>query len=133
MTDFRIEAWASPEGEEGHNNELSTNRYNAAEKQIKDLAKGKKVEITVKGGGNGEDIELFKQLVKDSNLKDKDAILNVINSSSNQRQAVEDACRTYERQLEKDILPQIRRAEIMVNEPEMKITTRTIEVEVPCE
>ena len=133
VTDFRIEAWASPEGEEGHNNELSTNRYNAAEKQIKDLAKGKKVEITVKGGGNGEDIELFKQLVKDSNLKDKDAILNVINSSSNQRQAVEDACRTYERQLEKDILPQIRRAEIMVNEPEMKITTRTIEVEVPCE
>ena len=131
VTDFRIEAWASPEGEEGHNNELSTNRYNAAEKQIKELAKGKKVEITVKGGGNGEDIELFKQLVKDSNLKDKDAILNVINSSSNQRQAVEDACRTYERQLEKDILPQIRRAEILVNEPEMKITTRTIEV--PCE
>jgi outer membrane protein OmpA-like peptidoglycan-associated protein len=128
VTDFRIEAWASPEGEEGHNNELSTNRYNVAEKQIKDLAKGKKVEITVKGGGNGEDIELFKQLVKDSNLKDKDAILNVINSSSNQRQAVEDACRTYERQLEKDILPQIRRAEVMVNEPEMKIIERVIEV-----
>ena len=128
VTDFRIEAWASPEGEEGHNNELSTNRYNAAEKQIQDLAKGKKVEITVKGGGNGEDIELFKQLVKDSNLKDKDAILNVVNSSSNQRQAVEDACRTYERQLEKDILPQIRRAEVMVNEPVMRIVERTIEV-----
>ena len=35
ITDFEIKAWASPEGEEGHNYELSNNRNDAADKQMK--------------------------------------------------------------------------------------------------
>ena len=60
-TEFEIRAWASPEGEEGHNNELSNNRDNAAEKQMLKLAK--KTEIKINGKGYGEDWETFKQLV----------------------------------------------------------------------
>lgn len=127
ITDFRVEAWASPEGEEGHNNELSNNRDNAAEKQMQKIAKN--ATIKVEGTGKGEDFELFKQLVKDSNLKDKDAILNNINSSNNPQRTIKEMCRIYP-QLEKDILPQIRRAEVMVNEPEMVVTSRTIKVKV---
>ena len=129
ITDFRIEGWASPEGEGGHNQELSDNRANTAETQINKLAKGKDIKVTK--AGKGEDWELFKQLVRDSNLKDKDAILNNINNSSDPQRTIKEMCSIYP-QLERDILPQIRRAEVMVNEPEMKVTIRTIQVEVPC-
>ena len=125
--EFEIRAWASPEGEEGHNNELSNNRNNAAEKQMKKLAK--KAEITINGQGYGEDWNLFTELVQNSNLKDKDAIINNINNSSNKQKTIKEMCAIYP-QLEKDILPQIRRAEVFVNEPYKEVVTRTIKVKV---
>ena len=128
MTDFKVEAWASPEGEEGHNHELSNNRDNAAEKQMKKLAK--KTEITIQGEGKGEDWQTFIQLVQNSDLKDKDAIINNINNSSNKQRTVKEMCAIYP-QLEKDILPQLRRAEVFVNEPYQEIVPRTIKVKVP--
>jgi len=128
VTDFKVEAWASPEGEEGHNNELSNNRDNAAEKQMKKLAK--KTEITIQGEGKGEDWATFIELVKNSDLKDKDAIVNTINNSSNKQRTVKEMCSIYP-QLEKDILPQLRRAEVFVDEPYQEIVPRTIKVKVP--
>ena len=127
VTDFEIKAWASPEGEEGHNNELSNNRDNAAENQMKKLAK--KADININGKGYGEDWNLFIELVQNSNLKDKDAIINNINNSSNKQRTIKEMCAIYP-QLEKDILPQIRRAEVFVNEPYKEVVTRTIKVKV---
>ena len=127
ITDFQVKAWASPEGEEGHNNELSRNRDNAAEAQMKKIAK--KTDITIKGEGCGEDWNTFIELVKNSNLKDKDAIVNTVNNSSNKQKAVKDMCAIYP-QLEKDILPQLRRADVYVNEIQKTTTTRTIKVKV---
>jgi hypothetical protein len=128
VTDFRVEAWASPEGEEDHNNTLSNNRDRVVEEQLSKLAKGKTIKVN--GVGKGEDINKFRELVANSNLKDRDAIVNVYDNASNKTAAAEDLCRTYERQLEKDILPQLRRAEVMVNEPQMVVTPRTIKVKV---
>ena len=130
VTDFKVEAWASPEGEESHNNELSTNRDNAAEKQMNKLAKKAKTEITITGEGKGEDWATFIELVKNSDLKDKDAIVNNINNSSNKQRTVKEMCSIYP-QLEKDILPQLRRAEVLVDEPYQEIVPRTIKVKVP--
>ena len=79
ITDFEIKAWASPEGEEGHNYELSNNRNDAADKQMKKVAKDNDIKIT--GKGYGEDWNLFIELVQNSNLKDKDAIVNTVNNS----------------------------------------------------
>ena len=128
VTEFKVEAWASPEGEEGHNNELSNNRDNAAEKQMQKLAK--KTEISIDGVGKGEDWQTFIQLVQNSDLKDKDAIINTINNSSNKQRTVKEMCSIYP-QLEKDILPQLRRAEVFVNEPYQEIVPRVIKVKVP--
>ena len=125
--EFEIRAWASPEGEEGHNNELSNNRDNAAENQMKKLAK--KADITINGKGYGEDWNLFIELVQNSNLKDKDAIINNINNSSNKQRTIKEMCAIYP-QLEQDILPQIRRAEVYVNEPYKEVVSRTIKVKV---
>jgi len=119
VTKFEIRAWASPEGEEGHNNELSNNRCNAADKQMKKLAKKTAVEIN--GKGYGPDWNTFVELVAASDLKDKDAIVNNINKSSNKEQTIREMCDIYP-QLEKDILPQIRRAEVY--------TTETVEEKV---
>ena len=130
VTEFKVEAWASPEGEEGHNNELSNNRDNAAEKQMMKLAKKAKTEITINGEGKGEDWQTFIQLLQNSDLKDKDAIINNINNSSNKQRTVKEMCAIYP-QLEKDILPQLRRAEVFVNEPYQEIVPRTIKVKVP--
>ena len=125
--EFEIRAWASPEGEEGHNNELSNNRANAADKQIKKVAK--KTEVQISGKGYGPDWNTFVELVRASDLKDKDAIINNINNSSNRERTIKEMCAIYP-QLEKDILPQLRRAEIYVNEPYKEVVTRTIKVKV---
>ena len=127
VTEFEIRAWASPEGEEGHNNELSNNRSTSAENQLTKLAK--KTDITVTGKGYGEDLNLFIELVQNSDLKDKDAILNNINNASNKQQAIKEMCDIYP-PLQKNILPQIRRAEVYVNEPVQKTITKTIRVKV---
>jgi outer membrane protein OmpA-like peptidoglycan-associated protein len=124
-TDFIIKAWASPEGEEGHNFELSNNRNDAANAQMKKVAKDKNINIT--GKGYGEDWNLFIELVKNSNLKDKDAIVNTVNNSSNKQKAVKDMCSIYP-QLEREILPQIRRAEVYVNKVKEVKTTKTVKV-----
>ena len=125
VTEFEIKAWASPEGEEGHNQELSNNRDNAAENQMKKLAK--KTEINITGKGYGEDWNTFMELVRNSDLKDKDAIINNINNSSNKERTIKEMCAIYP-QLEKDILPQLRRAEVYVNEPYQEVVTKTIKV-----
>ena len=127
VTEFEVRAWASPEGEEGHNNELSNNRYNAAQKQMNKLAK--KAEVTINGQGYGPDWNTFVKLVAESDLKDKDAIVNNVNNSSNKEQTIREMCDIYP-QLEKDILPQLRRAEVYVNEPVQKTITKTIRVKV---
>ncbi len=125
VTKFEVRAWASPEGEEGHNNELSNNRANAADKQMKKVAKKTAVEIS--GKGYGPDWNTFVELVRNSNLKDKDAIVNNVNNSSNKEQTIREMCDIYP-ELEKDILPQLRRAEIYtmetVQEQVMKVVER---------
>jgi hypothetical protein len=127
ITDFQVKAWASPEGEEGHNNELSNNRDRAAEDQMRKIAK--KTNLTIKGQGCGEDWNTFIELVKNSNLKDKDAIVNTVNNSNNKQKAVKDMCAIYP-QLEKDILPQLRRADVYVNETVKTPVTKTRKVKV---
>ena len=57
------------------------------------------------------------------------SIINKINNSGNKQQAVKEMCAIYP-QLEKDILPQLRRAEIYVNEPYKEVVSRTIKVKV---
>ena len=124
-TNFIIKAWASPEGEDGHNNELSNNRANAAEKQMVKLAK--KAAIDINGRGCGPDWNKFVELVRNSDLKDKDAIVNNVNNSGDKERTIREMCDIYP-QLEKDILPQLRRAEVYtketVEEKVMKVVKR---------
>ena len=129
-TKYEIRAWASPEGEEGHNNELSNNRANAADKQMRDLISKAKMEgINIEGKGYGPDWNTFIELVQNSNLKDKDAILNNINSSNNKERTIKEMCAIYP-QLENEILPQLRRAEVYSFENYKEAVAREVKVKV---
>ena len=114
---FRIEGWASPEGELDHNNGLADDRATAAEKDIKaQLKKAKKAaaDYEFNAKGNGPDWDTFMTLVENSNIADKDAILNVIrNAGSNREQEIKNMINVYP-ELEKEILPLLRRAEVYI-------------------
>ncbi|HPS82797.1 MAG TPA: hypothetical protein PLA88_00665, partial [Bacteroidales bacterium] len=137
-----INAWASPEGEEAYNAELSNDRSTAAKKYIdsyiekldKKIAKDKKAKYeeikrayTVNPKANGEDFEGFMAAVQKSNLKEKQAIINVIKSqpSKGQREQEIKNMTVIYAEVE-EILEPLRRAEISVVCYEPKRTDENI-------
>ena len=116
---FEVEGWASPEGELSLNNNLSDNRASAAVKAIKNQIKKVKLNennFSFSDKGFGPDWNKFIELVQNSNIKDKDQIVNVIKNAGSQarkEQEIKNMIQIYP-ELEKDILPLIRRAEVFV-------------------
>jgi outer membrane protein OmpA-like peptidoglycan-associated protein len=119
ITGFEIEGWASPENADGNNAQLSADRAKAVEDAIKNQLKKMKLNdqnFTFEGTGFGSDFATFEELVAGSNIKDKKEILNVIkNAGSNAKKEQEvHTMKNVYNELEKDILPLIRRAEVFV-------------------
>ena len=114
---FVIEGWASPENGDQNNSKLSNDRAKAVQDAIKAQLKKAKLnenDFSFDATGFGSDWDLFEELVQNSNIKDKDQIIRVINnagSDSKKEQEVQNMKKLYPA-LEKDILPHIRRAEV---------------------
>jgi tetratricopeptide (TPR) repeat protein len=143
MRDIDINAWASPEGEESLNQGLSEKRSETGQKYvqseyqkyIKDLAKksGKKPEelqkeIKFNLKANGEDWDGFMKAIQSSEIKDKNIIANVVNSQSDltkREQEIRNMTVIY-KEIEEDILPPLRRAEININCYEPSLTDQEI-------
>ena len=111
VKNVRVEGWASPEDRMGMNNQLSNDRANAAINDMKAQLKKDAANFNFNGKGNGSDWDTFMKLIENSNIKDKDAILNNIKKSSNRQQTIQEMIDIYP-QIEKEILPLIRRAEV---------------------
>ena len=119
IKNITIDGWASPEGEETFNEGLSQHRAEAAAKYMKRKLKKAKVAFTDDTfvlNGNGPDWNGFMNAVKASNLKDKNAIINVVNSAdeSKKEEEIRNMILIYP-ELERNILPPLRRAAINVN------------------
>ena len=128
-----IQGWASPEGEETFNQGLSEHRAQTMEKYVKAKIKRelrkknnkfafKSVkDLTFNLSANGPDWNGFMKAVEKSNIADKSAILNVVNSANESKKEVEirNLIQIYP-ELERDILPPLRRAELYVNAIEPK-------------
>lgn len=139
IKEITIAGWASPEGEETFNAGLSEKRANTTEKYVKDqlnkLAKDKNAkvsyakadDITFAKSGNGPDWNGFMNAVEGSSIKDKNAILNVVRSANaaSREQEIRNMILIYP-ELEKEILPPLRRAMISVNTFEPKRTDTEI-------
>lgn len=124
IKDLTINGFASPEGEEKLNVNLSDNRAKNADKAAAKLVKkGTKIPYA----GNGPDWNGFLKLVKESDMKEKNTILNIINSADPTQKEIEinNMILIYP-ELESTILPKLRRAEISVNCYEPKKTDAEI-------
>ncbi|PID93273.1 MAG: hypothetical protein CSA95_08460 [Bacteroidetes bacterium] len=105
VKDIEINAYASPEGEESFNEGLSEKRAQAGMKILNKIY----LELLRDPG--------FISAVEQSNLKDKNAILNVVKSQTTplkKEQEIRNMTLIYS-ELTEEILPPLRRVEISVN------------------
>ena len=116
ITGTEILAYASPEGPENHNNELADKRSATANKALKEMAKKHELsEATVKS--LGEDWEGFQQLVKESNIEDKELILRVLSMYSDpavRENEIRNMSQVFTA-LKGEVLPELRRARLIAN------------------
>lgn len=107
-----IIGYASPDGPEDGNESLSKNRQAAAEKALKSSIKA-----TYEGTNTAEDWDGFRMLMENSDIQDKEAILNVLSQYSDPvvREAEIKKMGTVYKQIADNILPQLRRSKIVVS------------------
>ena len=114
---FRIEGWASPEGEYTRNNKLADNRANVAkddvQKQLKNNKKNAK-DFTFEVKGNGPDWAKFEKDVEASDLQAKSQILSMIRNSNDKEQTIREMIDIYPELETSGILPFLRRAEVFI-------------------
>ncbi len=114
LGNIQAKGYASPEGPEGFNDQLSKKRGESGQAAVgKELKSVKGLNYDV--AAYGEDWEGFKKMVEASDMKDKNLILQVLNmySSSAQRDTeIRNMSKVFE-ELEKTILPQLRRTQML--------------------
>ena len=145
IKDIAMHGYASPEGEETFNANLSENRSKSGNKWMidqfqtwakeanKDNKDKKAVKAAVEAAGkdvnmtlqhHGPDWNGFLKNVQNSTMKDKDKILNVINSNADaakKEQEIRNMILIYP-EIEKDLLPSLRRSEITATLYEPRFT-----------
>jgi len=140
-----INAWASPEGEEAYNADLSQDRANTGEKYIinyfknyyRTLAREKKKkveeveqELNINAVAKGEDFDGFMSAVQQSSLEEKQTIINVIKNQPEKAQREQEIKNMTVIYAEIEaILKALRRAEIVVSCYEPKRTDDSLLVE----
>ena len=130
---IEIISYASPEGSVNTNENVSDNRMKSTLNYTKKLLKS----LKVNGAKNndlysqtsiGEDWEGFESLVKASNIKDKRKINKIVNSIADvevREQQIRDLAEIYDA-IEDNVLPQLRKATIIIRSYEPKRTDEDI-------
>ena len=116
-----IESYASPEGEVDLNNNLAEDRAKSAKSFIIGKAKRMKFDAAKEDGfytmsPKGEDWAGFKTEVNKTTHEDKELILRVLEMTADltkREQEIRNMAKTY-KFLEKEVLPQLRRAQVVV-------------------
>ena len=117
ITGTEILAYASPEGPENKNNELADKRSASANKALKDMAKKHDNISGAEIKSLGEDWEGFQQLVKESNIEDKELILRVLSMYSDpavRENEIRNMSQVFTA-LKGEVLPELRRARLIAN------------------
>ena len=130
---IEIISYASPEGIVDRNTDVSDERMKSTVSYTKDLLHSLKVD----GAKNkdlytessvGEDWKGFENVVNNSDIKDKKRINNIVNSISDvnvREQQIRDLAEIYDA-IENNVLPQLRKATIIVISYEPKKTNEEI-------
>ena len=130
---IEIISFASPEGTVNTNDNVSEKRMNSTLNYTKKLLQSLKVdgaknsELYIKTSV-GEDWNGFEDLVSNSSIKEKRKINNIINSITNvdeREQQIRDLAEIYNA-IEDNVLPQLRKAKIIIRSYEPKRTDEEI-------
>ena len=108
-----VKGYASPDGPEKFNDKLSKARSESGQKVVAKLLKESGLEIDA--AAYGEDWDGFKELVEKSDIKDKNLILQVLslyNSPAERENEIKNMSTVFE-ELKEDILPELRRSQIV--------------------
>jgi len=138
LKNIEIDGWASPEGEETFNVGLSekrsvtgntyvvnqykawvkaANKANKDKKAVKAAVEAAAADVNFVLNHHGPDWNGFLKEIQNSNIKDKDKILNVVNSQvseAQKEQKLRDMILIYP-EIEENLLPPLRRAVIKAN------------------
>ena len=108
-----VKGYASPDGPVSFNDKLSKARSESGKTTVAKLLKDSGLDVDA--AAYGEDWEGFKEMVAKSDIKDKNLILQVLSlySSSVQREMEIKNMSTVFGELKEDILPQLRRAQVV--------------------
>ena len=108
-----VHGYASPDGPEKFNDKLSAARSESGKKAAEELLK--ELGLSLDASSYGEDWEGFKELVAASDIEDKALILSVLESynSSTEREAQIKNMSSVFSALKDEILPQLRRAQLV--------------------
>lgn len=108
-----VNGYASPDGPEKFNDKLSKARSDSGKAALAKLIKDSGLDIDA--AAYGEDWAGFKEAVQNSNIKDKEMILQVLSlyESPVQRESEIKNMSTVFGELKTDVLPQLRRAQLV--------------------
>ena len=117
LKNVEVSAYASPDGGLKLNDKLAAQRQNNTEKFVNKALKNTKVEAPVDAKYTAQDWEGFQELVKVSDIQDKDVILRVLSmykDPEEREQQIKNMSAVF-RELADGILPELRRARLTLN------------------
>ena len=118
LKDVEVSAYASPDGGFDLNDKLAAQRQQNTEKYVQQqLKKAQLSDAAVDAKYTAEDWEGFQELVKASNIQDKDVILRVLSMYKDPQEREEQIKNISSafRELADGILPQLRRSRMIIN------------------
>ena len=117
LKNVEVSAYASPDGGLKLNDKLAAQRQNNTEKYVQKTLKDTKVEAPVDAKYTAQDWEGFQELVKVSDIQDKDVIIRVLSmykDPEEREQQIKNMSAVF-RELADGILPELRRARLTLN------------------
>lgn len=117
LDNVEVSAYASPDGGFNINDKLANQRQKVSEQYVNRELKKLKVNAPVDAKYTAQDWEGFQELVKASNIQDKDVILRVLSmykDPQEREQQIRNISSAF-RELADGILPQLRRARLTIN------------------
>jgi len=117
LENIEVSAYASPDGGFKINDKLAGERQKVSEKYVNQELKKIKIDAPVDAKYTAQDWEGFQQLVKASNIQDKEVILRVLSmykDPQEREQQIKNISTAF-RELADGVLPELRRARLTIN------------------
>ena len=118
LNNVEVSAYASPDGGVSLNDKLAAQREKVTEKYVQQqMKKNKNLNAPIDAKYTAQDWDGFQELVKASNIQDKDVILRVLSMYKDpeaREQQLKNISSAF-RELADGILPQLRRSRMIIN------------------